>query len=204
MAPPPIADPATCPLPERTPVEGGEPAASVVALVGNPRRNSRTRELTEHLSARLVDALGLPGTALRVVDLAEFGGAVLDGSPAVDEALATVTSASVLVAATPVYKASYTGLLKSFLDRLGGAALRGVAAVPMTVAGAPIHRLVADVHLRPLLVELGASTPTRAFAVEEAVLADPAAVVEEWVLSEAPTLARMLRAVDSTEFVATR
>lgn len=204
MTPSPAADQAARPLPEPTPVEGGEPAASVVALVGNPRRNSRTRELTERLAARLVDALGLPGTALRVVDLAEFGGAVIDGGPAVEEALATVTSASVLVAATPVYKASYTGLLKAFLDRLGGGALRGVTAVPMTVAGAPIHRLVADVHLRPLLVELGASTPTRAFAVEEAALADPVAVVEEWVRAEAPTLARLLRPVDSTEFATAR
>ncbi|GAA2759097.1 NADPH-dependent FMN reductase [Actinopolymorpha rutila] len=186
MTPSPVADPA------------GHPATSVVALIGNPRRNSRTRELTEELSRRLVDSLGLPGAVLEVVDLAELGGAVLDGGPAVDEALATVTSASVLVAATPVYKASYTGLLKAFLDRLGGGALSGVAAVPMTVAGAPIHRLVADVHLRPLLVELGASTPTRAFAVEEVVLADPAAVVEEWVRTEAPTLARLLRPADRT------
>ncbi|MET9023746.1 NAD(P)H-dependent oxidoreductase [Actinopolymorpha sp. NPDC004070] len=204
MTPSPVAGPAAHPLPERTSVEARDPAASVVALIGNPRRNSRTRELTEHLASRLVEDLGLPGTALQVVDLAEFGGAVLDGGPAVDEALATVTSASVLVVATPVYKASYTGLLKSFLDRLGGGALRGVAAVPMTVAGAAIHRLVADVHLRPLLVELGASTPTRAFAVEEAVLADPAATVEEWVRAEAPTLTRLLRPVESTALAAAR
>ncbi|MGW0230641.1 NADPH-dependent FMN reductase [Actinopolymorpha singaporensis] len=179
-------------------------AASVVALVGNPRRNSRTRELTEYLASRLVDSLGLPAAALGVIDLAEFGGAVLDGGPAVDEALTTVTSASVLAVATPVYKASYTGLLKSFLDRLGGGALSGVAAVPVTVAGAPIHRLVADVHLRPLLVELGASTPTRAFAVEEGVLADPASVVEEWLRTEAPTLAKLLRPSDGAELAVAR
>ncbi|TDD63979.1 hypothetical protein E1262_29575 [Jiangella aurantiaca] len=38
--------------------------------------------------------------------------------------------------ATPTYKARYTGLLKAFLDRLPGGALRGTVAVPVTVAAA--------------------------------------------------------------------
>ncbi len=116
-----------------------------------------------------------------VVDLAEFGGTVIDGGPHVDDALATVRNADVLVVATPVYKASYTGLLKAFLDRFGGGALAGVLAIPFTVAASPIHRLAGDVHLRPLLVELGASVPTQAFAIEEPDLSSAADVVARWM-----------------------
>jgi FMN reductase len=123
-----------------------------------------------------------PGaSSIEVVDLANLGGAVIEGSPEVDAALATVRDATVLVVATPVYKAGYTGLLKAFLDRLAGGALAGVLAIPFTVAGSPIHRLVADVHLRPLLVELGATVPTRAFTVEEPDLNDLAPVVDRWL-----------------------
>lgn len=153
----------------------------VVVLVGNPRPASRTRAAAEALATAL-------GAAPSVVDLAEFGGAVLDGSPEVDSALETVRTAQVLIVATPVYKASYTGLLKSFLDRYSGRALEGVVAIPFTVAAAPIHRLAADVHLRPLLVELGASTPTRAFAIEESALPNLDAVVSGWVSTELPLL----------------
>jgi FMN reductase len=155
----------------------GENGHPVVVLVGNPRPASRTRAA----AASLASALGAPPV---VVDLAEFGGAVLDGSTAVDAALDVVRSASVLIVATPVYKASYTGLLKAFLDRYNGRALEGVVAVPFTVAAAPIHRLAADVHLRPLLVELGASTPTRSFAIEESALPDLDTVVAAWLDAE--------------------
>ncbi|MBM7788824.1 NADPH-dependent FMN reductase [Tenggerimyces flavus] len=160
-----------------TPHVHDENGHRVVVLVGNPRPASRTRAAAEALAAGL-------GATPFVIDLAEFGGAVLDGSPEVDAALETVRTASVLIVATPVYKASYTGLLKAFLDRYDNRALEGVVAIPFTVAAAPIHRLTADVHLRPLLVELGASTPTRAFAIEESALPNLDAVVTTWVSTE--------------------
>jgi FMN reductase len=164
----------------------------VVVLCGNPRPRSRTLAAAETFASALVARLRgdttLDGSshawgndAVAVVDVAKLGGAVIEGSPDVDAALATVRDAPVLVVATPVYKASYTGLLKAFLDRLAGGALAGVVAIPFTVAGSPIHRLVADVHLRPLLVELGASVPTRAFTIEEPDLDNHASVIDRWL-----------------------
>ena len=93
-------------------------------------------------------------------------------APDADRAAATVAGAAVVVVATPVYKASYTGLLKAFLDRYPTGGLRGVLAVPVVVSASPAHSFVAEHLLRPLLVELGASAPTRPFAVTEQQLGD--------------------------------
>jgi FMN reductase len=92
-----------------------------------------------------------------------------------------------LVVATPVYKASFTGLLKVFLDYLPGNALSAALAVPVTVAASPTHRHVAESQLRPLLNELGART-TVAFAIDEAQLPDVDELVARWLTTEEPLL----------------
>ena len=89
-------------------------------------------------------------------------------------------AATVAVIATPVYKASFTGLLKLFLDGYGANGLDGVVAVPVVVSASPAHSLVGEVHLRPVLVELGAVLPTRSFTVVESQLGDVEVLVEKW------------------------
>ncbi|HTE60097.1 MAG TPA: NAD(P)H-dependent oxidoreductase [Solirubrobacteraceae bacterium] len=139
------------------------PVRRVVALVGNLRTPSRTHRVADSV-ARVLSAGDHD-----VVDLAALGSQVLEpGDPEVADALNTVTRADVLVVATPTYKGTYTGLLKAFLDRLGPDALAGVDAVPVMLAAAPDHKLAVDVHLTPLLLELGASVPNRGLFVLEA------------------------------------
>jgi len=72
------------------------------------------------------------------VDLAELGPQLFDrSSPGVQEAVDGIRSCSLVVVASPIYKASYTGLLKSFLDWFGNTSLEGVTVIPvMTGAGA--------------------------------------------------------------------
>jgi FMN reductase len=70
----------------------------------------------------------------------------------VEVALELVRDADYLVVASPTYKATYTGLLKAFLDRLPPAALTGTVALPILVMGDAKHALAVEVHLRPLLV----------------------------------------------------
>lgn len=169
----------------------------IVVVCGNPKPQSRTlavaQRLADGLYERVSERLADNADAGPVtIDLATFCGAVIDGSPGVDEALATVRSARVLVVATPIYKASYTGLLKAFLDRFGGGALAGIIAVPLTVSASPIHRLAADVHLRPLLVELGASVSTRALAIEESQLTAIDDAIDPWLASAAPLIRDVL------------
>lgn len=170
---------------------------SVVVLSGNPRKGSRTTGLAEAAARTLRGALdGLPLAEPRTVDLAEFGPRLLAPEPDSElaEAYSAVRGAALLLVATPVYKASYTGLLKVFADGLPGAALRGVVAVPVVVSAAPKHALVADVHLRPLLVELGASVLTPALTVVEAELAEPASVLDEWAAAAAGPARALLTA----------
>jgi FMN reductase len=130
-------------------------------VVGNPRPGSRTLEAALTVARRLTDL-----EPDLVVDLAELGPALLDWQdPAISALVDDVGAADLLVVASPTYKATYTGLLKLFLDRFpGGTGLRGVA-VPLMLGASPRHALAAELHLRPLLVELGASVPTTALYV---------------------------------------
>ena len=167
---------------------GGRPsAAGVVVLVGNPRPGSRTLGVATAVAGRVAAAFG--GAAISVIDLAERGPRLLvpdDEQVAAD--LALLLAADALVVASPTYKATYTGLLKVFLDRIAGGALGGTPAVPVMTGGAPNHSLSVDVHLRPLLLELGASCPTPALYVVEAELPELDAVIDAWWSRAAPTL----------------
>lgn len=166
---------------------------TVVALSGNPRPGSRTALVAEKVADRVAELLG--GADQARVDLSELAGEVFDPHRArVAAATATVAGARVLVVATPTYKATYTGLLKSFLDRYGSAGLAGVVAVPVQVAGNPVHLLAAEVHLRPLLVELGAHVPTRALTLTESQLEELDDRIDAWLAAEGPALLHAARA----------
>jgi FMN reductase len=142
-------------------------APRVVGLVGNPRPQSRTHSLARTLTREIARVLG--PARVTEVDLAPFGPRVLDPSDeAAGAAVDEILGADVLVVASPTYKAAYSGLLKSFLDRFGTGSLAGAAAVPVLLGGAENHRLAVDVHFTPLLLELGAAVPVRGLFVLEA------------------------------------
>lgn len=165
----------------------------VVALSGNPRTGSRTLLVAQTLAGALAERLDAgPVTS---IDLAEVAPQLFAASaPDVDRLAEVLAGASVAVVATPVYKASYTGLLKAFLDRYPTGGLRGVLAVPVTVSASPAHAFVAEHLLRPLLVELGASAPTRPFAVTEKQLGDLDELTGTWADEAAGTVAALLAA----------
>ncbi|MBX6768628.1 MAG: NAD(P)H-dependent oxidoreductase, partial [Actinomadura rubrobrunea] len=83
---------------------------------------------------------------------------------------------------------AYTGLLKAFLDLLPHRALVGTTALPLLVVGAPEHALAVEVHLRPLLVELGATVPTPGLALPEERLVAPDAVLAQWAEQVVPAV----------------
>lgn len=134
---------------------------SIVVLVGNPQSASRTRLVAEEVARQLADRGG--AVVEPTIDLADVAGSLFRFPDAeIDALLGRVASADVLIVASPTYKATYTGLLKAFLDRYGSNGLAGVTAVPILTIGGPGHALAVEHGLRPLLVELGASTPTAA------------------------------------------
>jgi FMN reductase len=165
-----------------------EHAGGLVVVSGNPRPGSRTLGVAEAVGHRLAAVLGLPEAD--PIDLALLAPEVLTGSPAVAAARDRVAAARLVVVATPVYKASYTGLLKGFLDGYGPDGLADVVVVPVVVSGNPAHSLAGDVQLRPVLVELGAVVPTRTFAVTEGQLADVEPLLGAWAERWAATLGR--------------
>jgi FMN reductase len=165
---------------------------SVVTVVGNPRAGSRTAAAAASVAELLASELGTPYRIDELIDLVTFAPAIFQGEHADAEAQAAlesavdqVSSASVIVVATPVYKGSYTGVLKSFLDVLRPAALAGSVVVPVTVSAAPSHKLLADQHLRPVLAELGASVPVPGVILEERDLEDLQVVLSTWIRTNA-------------------
>ena len=156
-------------------------------VVGNPRAGSRTLAAATTLARRLVDA-----EPDLVVDLASLGPALLDQQDASVAALVDeIGAADLVVVASPTYKATYTGLLKLFLDRFaGGVGLRGVA-VPLMLGAAPQHALAAELHLRPLLVELGAAVPTPALFVLDHEHDRPEAY-DDWLARSRPLVDPLL------------
>ena len=75
-----------------------------------------------------------------------------------------------------------------FLDRLGYRALGSAVALPVLVMKHPEHALAVEVHLRPLLVELGATVPTPGLAVLESDLGRLDRVLVPWAHRVGSTL----------------
>jgi FMN reductase len=155
-----------------------------IAVVGNPKPRSRTRAAAELVVERLT---GAPPDV--VVDVVDLGPGLLGwGDPAVSEAVEALKAAEVAVVASPTYKATYTGLLKLFLDQVGTGDLAGVVAVPLMLGGGPTHFLAPELLLKPVLVELGATAPTRGLYLVEKSWDDPAAL-DPWLATAAPQVA---------------
>jgi FMN reductase len=126
-------------------------------IVGNPKPRSRTFDaataVLEQLTGRAPDF---------TLDLADLGAGLLAwDDPAVAAAVEQVKAASLVIVASPTYKATYTGLLKLFLDRFGAGSLSSVTAIALQLGGDWRHSLAPEAFLKPVLNEIGASTPTR-------------------------------------------
>jgi FMN reductase len=158
-------------------------------VVGNPKPDSRTlvaaRSLASALTGREADL---------VVDLATLGPAILDwADPGIDDLVAAVGDTDLVVVASPTYKGTYTGLLKLFLDRFAaGSGLKGLA-VPLMLGAGPGHALAAELTLRPVLTELGATVPGRALYVLDTAYDDPAAY-DGWLAATRPQVELLLGA----------
>ena len=123
------------------------------------------------------------------VDLADLGPQLFDWtSVPVRREVDAVRGCTLAVVASPTYKATYTGLLKAFLDWFAATDLHGVTVVPLMVGAGWQHALAVEVHLRPVLVELGASLPTRGLYVTEEQLEGLDTVIGAWAEQTGPSL----------------
>lgn len=144
--------------------------AVVSAGLGVP---SSTRLLADRLAAAVVTRLSQDGVDVTVehIEVREVARDVtnnlLTGFPSPDlrAALGTLTRADGIIAVTPVFNGSYSGLFKSFLDVVEPGALDGVPVLIAATGGSERHSLVLDHALRPLFSYLHAVVvPTGVFA----------------------------------------
>jgi FMN reductase len=164
-------------------------SARVAVVVGNPKPASRT------LDAATYVATELSGQAPDlVVDLATVGAGLLDWADReVGDLVAQVSRAELVVVASPTYKATYSGLLKLFLDRFApqrGTGLHGTA-VPLMLGAGPGHALAPELTLRPVLAEIGAPVSLRGLYVVDSAYDDPAAYAE-WLATARPVARALL------------
>lgn len=189
---------------------GPAAAQRITAVVGNPKAGSRTLGAAAGLADAVAAAVwgdpegstgsssGTVDVTTEVIDLATIADGLLAPwllSPAAGAAASNARSSDVLILATPTYKASYTGLLKLFLDVFPAGSLSRTVVVPLVVSAGPAHRHLADLQLRPVLSELGAVIPTPSLLVQESELPQLDELIEAFVGQYGSLLAGTVRAL---------
>lgn len=132
-----------------------------IGISGSPSSTSRSRLLVQRVLERMAGA----GVRTHLLDLGDLPAEALLGRAQhedVAQALAELAAARVLVVGTPIYRATYTGLLKVFFDLLPPDALRGTVTLPIATGGSPAHLLMIDHGIRPLIASLGGLTTATA------------------------------------------
>jgi FMN reductase len=177
----------------------------IAVVTGNPKPASRTHGVALAVADALSAALACPGTSASsgahlVVDLSEHAPGLFDPNDAgLSRLTAEVAAAGIAIFASPTYKASYTGMLKAFLDRYGGNGLARTIAVPVMTGGWAGHSLAVEVHLRPVLVELGATIPARGLYVTEPEFGELDAAVARWAAAAIPLIRAALAAHEASD-----
>ena len=149
---------------------------TVAVVTAGLSQPSSTRLLADRLATAVTTQLGRAGedVLVEVVELRTFAHALADNlltgfaGEELEAAVRTVTEADALVAVTPVFTASYSGLFKTFFDVLDKDALVGTPVLMGATAGTARHSLALEHALRPLFAYLRATVaPTAVFAAAE-------------------------------------
>ncbi|WP_207840287.1 FMN reductase [Williamsia soli] len=133
---------------------------------------SSTRLLADRLGnsiAQQLDSIEVDVIDVRdiAVDVAQsmLGGFAVGGAR---DAVRAVEAADAVIAATPVFNASYSGLFKSFFDIVDKDTFVGKPVLIAATGGSPRHSMVLDHALRPLFAYLRAVVvPTGVYAASE-------------------------------------
>ncbi len=142
----------------------------VVAVSGSLSHPSRSAVLVDTLLERLAAERSVEVHRVTLVDIAAQLGSVLSAKQAplaLASHLRAIESADVLVVASPVYRASYTGLFKHLFDLIDHEALIEVPVLLAATGGSERHALVIDHQLRPLFSFFQAQTlPVGVYATD--------------------------------------
>jgi FMN reductase len=144
-----------------------------VGISGSPSPTSRARILLESILRQLASE----GVEVELVDLGELSADALLGrcqDASVDRAVQSATNADILLLGTPVYQATYSGLLKVFLDLFPKFALHKSVVGLVAAGGTSLHALSIDHALRPLVTNLGGLSAVNAVYVTDKIFPDKA------------------------------
>jgi FMN reductase len=145
----------------------------LVVLSAGLSKPSSSRLLADRLSGSTVNALTAEGDSaeVTVIELREIAHDIVNNlltgfpSPALRAVLDTVTDADGLIAVTPIFTTSYSGLFKSFLDVLDPDSLVDLPVLLAATGGTERHSLALEYAVRPLFSYLRAATmPTTVYA----------------------------------------
>ncbi len=126
-------------------------APSFVGFAGSWSQPSRTRLLVEEIAARAVASFGGQAHVFDITDLGpDFGTLRQPQAGPHRRHLDAFLNADALIVASPVYKGSYTGLFKHFLDLIDPPALAGKPVLLAATGGGDRHALVIEHQLRPI------------------------------------------------------
>jgi FMN reductase len=133
----------------------------LLIISGAPSPTAPTGLVVSHMSA-LFEAAGHHVTLLNVRALPTLSLLTEDlRDPEIAAAVSGVLAADGLVVASPVYRAAYSGLVKTLLDLLPKKALRGRAVLPLATGGSQGYLVAMDYALHPLLAAKGADQVVR-------------------------------------------
>lgn len=134
---------------------------NIVTIAGSPSSSSRSSAVLTQ-SKHMLTKQGFKVESITVRNIPPedlvFGNFE---SPALKKVTSLIEEAQGIVVATPVYKASYTGVLKAMLDLLPQYAFVGKAILPIATGGTITHLLSIDYAMKPLFSALGATNILR-------------------------------------------
>ena len=128
--------------------------SEIIALSGSPSKNSRSAFVLKYIGSLLIEK-GFTVTYLSIRDLPTevlFNGEY--NHPTVKNIATLMKEADGVIVGTPVYKASYSGVLKTLLDILPQDILEDTPVLPLMTGGSSSHLLAMEYALKPLLATL--------------------------------------------------
>ena len=142
------------------------PAPLAVAISGSPRIPSKSKTLAEALLARLA-ASGCETATIDVATLPADALLARGQAGEIDEAIARVARAGIVIAASPTYRALYAGALKCFFDLMPPGHLAGKVCIPVLTAASPAHFLAIDHGFAPLFASLEGTMAPGVYATDD-------------------------------------
>lgn len=181
---------------------------SLVVVSAGISSPSSTTQLAEEFGETLRTTVGGRGESLQVttIELRQHAVAMAHAmttggilSKELEEAVELLRNADGLVIVTPIFQASFAGLLKMFLDLMDKELLRGTPVAIAATGGSPRHSLALDYALRPVLVAMHANVvPTTVFAATEDFGTSAGAVFTQRIGQAAAEMADLIVATEGS------